>query len=344
MALASLSISLYLWTTRAQAPATTMRTGPPATGSTVQSTGVATSGTPGSLLETFSIGCCVNGPAYDPVNGYIYVPVDNGSVLRVVDGRSDSVVDTVGTDAGPSHVLYDPDNGYLYVSAARTVSVVDPVTGQLLKSIPVGSPETGYPGVLGYNPSNKVLYVATAATVEAINATTGRDVSSLYVANITGTPSGFAYDPVTQDMYVCGGAEVLVISGVTNELTARISVPRGVYAVTYDAADGQLYAVGQQILYDVDGASNRVVSNLTVGGGPSAIGFDPGDGDLYIANTTGFGVTILQAKTGGEVANMTGLGGYRGDWGVAAPSSFVYDSLNQEMYLVNSDGSVWIFD
>lgn len=86
--------------------------------------------------------------AYVPIFGNSGVgrPGTDGSMIRVIDIAAREIVDTVdfGKGVRPHCPMFAPDGRWLYVTTEleNTVAVIDPVTLQIVASIPTGQPES----------------------------------------------------------------------------------------------------------------------------------------------------------------------------------------------------------
>jgi YVTN family beta-propeller protein len=197
---------------------------------------------------------------YDPVNGYVYVPLPGTSgQVAIFSGTVLEKTLTIGGD--PAFAGYDPSNGYIYVpnDDGNEVAVLSGTS--ILSGSPVNTyPET-YPVFAVYDSANRQMYITDtgSSAVTVIGGTTGLVITSptdgisvgstpwslvydsgnnlLYVPNsASGTvsvlnPAGApsCYDP-TDSSSVNNG---LVILAGTNPVTTKLDVCSGLPAGTY---------------------------------------------------------------------------------------------------------------
>lgn len=159
----------------------------------------STNNTVVSTLNSSVIGVEPARSAYDPLNGYIYIPDNsNPGTVSIINATTNALVTPqISTGDGSFSATYDPSNGLVYVSnmASSNVSVIDGTT--VIKSIGVGSQPQG----IGYNPINQDLYVANQ---NSNNLTVINGSTNIVVANVnTGAgPYTAGYNPVNGFMYV----------------------------------------------------------------------------------------------------------------------------------------------
>ena len=110
--------------------------------------------------------------SYDSSNGYIYVTNAGCNDVSVINGRNNTVVDTIMVGAGPYAILFDPSNGFLYVTngGSASVSVINGANNTVVDTIKVGLE----PRDASFDPTNGYLYVANcqSGTISVISTAT----------------------------------------------------------------------------------------------------------------------------------------------------------------------------
>ena len=201
-----------------------------------------------------------SGIAFDPTNGYLYVPQwGSGSLypivagnVTVVNGSSDQVVGQLHAGVYPDQVQYDPTNGLLYV--ANLGQEFSPPYGW---NVTVISPES-------------------ATTVGAIQVGCG--------------PDALALDSVDDLLYVANSCSnnLTVINGTTNHVLGAIAVGDCPYAEAYDNTTGDLlvanYCSNNVSVVDDPSGVGTVVGTIRVGLQPDAAARNALTGGLYVAN------------------------------------------------------------
>ncbi len=195
-------------------------------------------------------------------------------------------------------IVFDGANGHLYVTNADTdtVTVVDAVSGSLLKAIYLGSGTN--PEGIAYDSTNGRLYVADsgAGLVTVIDGATDLAIGNVTVGM---NPLGMAFDAANGYVYATnsGSDNVSVINGATDTLVTTIGLAAVPEGIAYDAANKQLYIAQpyQGNVSVIDGSKNAVVGAIVVGPGayPWTVAYSAASGDLYVANDTSHSARAL---------------------------------------------------
>jgi YVTN family beta-propeller protein len=241
---------------------------------------------PGTYAGTMSENAAVEGEAYDPANGYVYVCVVLADRIDVVSGTS--VVASITGLVNPYDIVYNPVNGYLYTDLGNNqVDVISSTT--VIGSVSVGAGDLG----MAVNTANGAVYVADV---------TAGDVSVLSGLSSVGSvilpyPTAVAYDSGDGDIYVAeaDNAQLGIIHGLTSVGTVGLSEVAD--AVAYDTGTGGLYAVesGSNQVQIV--AGDAVVSTVPTGLDPNWATYDPLSGYVYVPNDGSANVTVLSGDT-----------------------------------------------
>lgn len=94
---------------------------------------------------------------HNPVNNQIYV-IDARAMVNVIDGVTDSIIDTVYTDDGSGASICNQTNNKVYVAngSANNVTIIDGESNTVCATIDVGD----LPCALAWNPVQNRIYVA----------------------------------------------------------------------------------------------------------------------------------------------------------------------------------------
>lgn len=183
---------------------------------------------------------------------------------------------------GPNQVTVLPASGHVVVTNRQTAnaSVVDPVTGTVVGTIPVGQMPDGvvYAGNLGYIAN----YGSNNVTV--FNPLTLGVVGTL--GNVGQEPALLTADPFSGDTFLSahGSSEALALQGTT-VLGGWNSVPSP-YGVSYDPASRRLYLAnrgGSHSITVIDVYLDQVVGTISVGKEPFVLTVNPDSGHLFVA-------------------------------------------------------------
>jgi YVTN family beta-propeller protein len=188
-----------------------------------------------------------------------------GTTVAVVDIATLSIVSTVEVGAAPNGFAVHPNGRLLYVSSfdAGTVSEIDMLTGEVLRTFtPFGKP-VGKPQEMALNRKGTRLYVAT------------EDAANEDAANEDGWLDEF-------DL-------------ASGELTNRIPLQAGAFGVGVTPDDGQAYltlpSAGLIQIFTLQ--TGKLAKTINVGGDPRRIAFSQQGRIAAVTNSAGF-ITFIR--------------------------------------------------
>lgn len=289
---------------------------------------------------------------FDPVNGNLYVSVNNTGQVVVVNGTNNRIQDHINVGGNPFGIAFDPLNNYIYVTdiSSRNVSVINPQTNAVIKNLTVGN----NPYAMAFDPQNGNMYVTDSNTttlfttnpgeVSVINSVTDTVVSNFTVGS---DPQGIAYDPANGEMFIAMAAGGFVQA--SNFQTGSIYLWGGGH--TYKIGNNPYYSLQtpttlsynplNQFMYmgdlasgDVFGVnrSNQIVSVVREGV-PNSMYVNSVNGYTYVVNGIRgvYGeVSAIDPVTNSQVSSLW-IGRYPN--GYAQGSAF--DSQNGLSYVTN---------
>jgi YVTN family beta-propeller protein len=273
-----------------------------------------------------------NGIAYDPSNGEFYVPsipIGNPSATRgnltVIDASTMSIVRNISLRFEPSSILYAPSNGEFYLGnqSGNDLRVFDPVTGKSGRSIAL--PDT--PMMLAYDSTANRILVGIEGNVSVVSTVSNRTIATFSVLR---NPSGLAFDPVNNDVYVADYVwnNVSVVRASTYRVVANALLGTSPYNMAFDPVNGDLYVADllSSQLVIVNGTDNRVVGFVPLGTTPYGIAYDPVTGSIYVDDYYAGNVSIVNTTTNRVVGYLPAG---TETWGIA------YDGANRDLYVTN---------
>ncbi len=241
----------------------------------------------------------------DPNNGLIYVLMVSGGI---------GVINTVGNydtlilkNYYFNNLVFDPNNGYLYASGYNNLTVIDPMTDQVVQVISLSIPI--YEMTL--DTQSNTLYAISGENVSVINPANG-DLEA--IINLNYYPAWIAYDQVNGEVYVAvdtyninaiglsvdsSNGYLLVISGFS--IIKEISTGFFPIGISIDPLNGNVF-ISNLVSDDVqivDGQNNTIIGNIPVYI-PLFSALDTSNGLLYITSEGGnyvFMVTIQENYT-----------------------------------------------
>jgi YVTN family beta-propeller protein len=230
------------------------------------------------------------------VTAAAYGARDDQSMLTVIDGRTDAVVETIPVAPGPKAVAVDARTNRVYVTSAsgtdggQAVSVIDGATGVTIATIPAGTYARYFdnPFGLAVDAVADRIYATNPldGTVHVIDGATNTEVRSV---TIGGRPTSLAVDEKTHVVAVAyavnGKPAVGIIDGPTAALAASIALTSDARGLVFDASHNVFYATtaaGAVATLDADRA--RLTGVDVAGSSTYGVAFDDSSGTLAVVD------------------------------------------------------------
>ena len=184
--------------------------------------------------------------SFDSSNGYVYVVNSGSDSVSVINGATNTVIDTIPVGSSPEGVSFDSSNGYVYFTnfGSKNVSVINGATNSVIDTINVGSEPVG----VTFDSSNGYVYVANyySGTISII-ATTTKTTEYPVTFTESGLPSGTPWSVTVNGTFE---------SSTTNTITFSLS--NGTHYYTVGSVSGY--------------TSSITSSSVTVNGHSDSIG------------------------------------------------------------------------
>ena len=239
-----------------------------------------------------------------------------------------------GSGSNPAGVVVVSGKGvYVANTGKNTVSLLDPVSGAVVKTIAVG----GSPTAMVASSDGASLWVANAGsnTVMRINTTTNAVVATTQVGR---TPRALALNGSTLWVANAGSDTVSRISTVTNlVMGSQIRVGRTPYGITVSRDGSQVYVTNRDgnSVTRISTTTNAVLGTITdIGPGPVAVAATAGR--AYTVNYNGNYVAVFDTVTN-EGVNMIPVG-------VNATSMALSPDSSALLYVTNANDTVSVID
>ena len=239
-----------------------------------------------------------------------------------------------GSGSNPAGVVVVSGKGvYVANTGKNTVSLLDPVSGAVVKTIAVG----GSPTAMLASSDGASLWVANAGsnTVMRINTTTNAVVATTQVGR---TPRALALNGSTLWVANAGSDTVSRISTVTNLVVgSQIRVGRTPYGITVSRDGSQVYVTNRDgnSVTRISTTTNAVLGTITdIGPGPVAVAATAGR--AYTVNYNGNYVAVFDTVTN-EGVNMIPVG-------VNATSMALSPDSSALLYVTNANDTVSVID
>lgn len=238
-------------------------------------------------------------------------PGTDGSVIRVVDLATRSVVGTVNFGRGirPHRPVFGPKDGLLYVTTEieNSVSIIDPVSLRIVGAIPTGHPQSH---MLAISSDGRRGYTANvnSGTISVLDIPGRRLLASIPVATIVQRIS-----LSTDDRWAFTADEtklrLVVIDTATNTVSRSIPLP-GLAFGTTPTPDGRWLLVAMPALRMVglvDLQLMKVVRTLEVPKAPQEIVVRPDGAVAYVSCDASAMVAVINLRTW-AVESLIGVG------------------------------------
>ena len=172
---------------------------------------------------------------------------------------------------------------------SSTVSLVDPVGGQVQANIVAGAGAWG----VAFHPAGTEIWITNrnSKSISVIDVATRRVSASVPVGR---TPLGIALDSSGARAYAAsyGGNRIDVIDTASRKQVASFAVDSGPSGVAFDSAHNTLWVTsyGSDSVLALDPASGAVLARLKVGRKPTELAIDATHARLYVSN---FGAGLM---------------------------------------------------
>jgi len=236
-------------------------------------------------------------PVYDPEKGEIFVANQgtgiSGSNVTVINDTTDAIVTSINIGTDPlGDIVYDSGKGEIIVPnyGSENVSVISDATNTVVATVFIGTLAWG----AAYDPAADEIFVGDFngdyENITVISDLTDKTVDSIFP--VAYTPSSFAFDPATGDLYAgdSGDGTVAIVSPLSGPSTTHYPVtftetglPLGTsWGVTFNATlnSSTTSSIGFSVLngsysFGVGAVSgyrgNPSSGPVTVSGGPQTI-------------------------------------------------------------------------
>lgn len=296
-----------------------------------------------TLVTSVTIPGNPSGIAVNPGNNRIYVAVantTNGPAVVVIDGSTNTIVDTIDTPQGASFVAMNQATGRVYDAGcagqplACTVSVIDGTTDKIIATIPVAGTYAIGVQAIAVDPVWNRVYVADDNNYE-IEEINGYTNAVTYINTGNAETLGLAVDFGTHQIIGAPSGGAIDIYNGTTHGRRLISVGQINQDVAVNSFTHRAYITNNagSTLGVVDLQSSRVV-NVTVGNAPYGVCVDYLSSLIFVANTGDQTV----AEVNGTTNTITGTVNASGNYLDVNPSTrlvYVSDTFGTAVHVIS---------
>jgi YVTN family beta-propeller protein len=272
------------------------------------------------------------GLCYDTLRDEIYCASNSGdSSLFVIDGAGDTVSRTV---ALPGHsggwvLCHDTryDRIYSLNATSSTVSVVDPVAGQMLTTYPLPGGPAG-PYSMAYSPGLGKVYCATVDYYNGGHVTVLNCSTSAIVEDIAVGRGAWSVCSDSQGYPVfCANAydQNVSVIGANDSVTRAITLNGGPRVVTWAGIGNKVYCGNRYSnnVTVVNGETNTVLKSIPAGGEPLALCHNSVNNKVYCGVDNKDSLKVIQVASDSVTATVALAG---------EPRGLCYSSVNNRVY------------
>lgn len=225
-----------------------------------------------------------HGVAVDEAAGRGFATSGGDGMVIIFDLKTLKVLGRTKVDMDDDAIQFDPATGHIFTfnGDAHSASVIDPVSGKLVGTIPLGAkPE------FGVSDGHGKMFVNLESTSEVaeIDASAMKVVRKWPLAPCE-SPSGMAIDPVNHILFSGCHNQVMAMSdALAGKVVATVPIGKGVDACRYDLVTGMAFASTGDgsitVIHKDSPTSFSVVQTVRTQEGARTMGLDPATHRLF---------------------------------------------------------------
>ncbi len=271
-----------------------------------------------TLVTDISVSGYPDGIAVNPGTNRIYVavtPPNNGTPeVNVIDGASNTVIDTISTPKGAALTAVNISTNRVYaagcVSDACALTVIDGNTDKILDVLSITSTQgIGIQG-LAVNPVTNRIYLSDASDVkvDVIDGNTNKIMDSISLGG--GQPLGLAVDVALNKVAIAlDGPYLYIASGVTDKIIGRATIGEFAANVAINPFTSEAYVTNETFapstIAIVNMRNAKVMANVATGNNPFGVCVDIFTNLVFVTNTQDSTVAEVNGYTQTKVGSVT---------------------------------------
>ena len=270
-------------------------------------------------------------------NRFFYVSVTGSSgEIVVINARTNTIEDSIPLGQNSAHyvsdLIYNPITQKVYVLNSgfnatgffNQVSVIDPITRQVVDTIPIGE----IPGKITVDPLSGTMYATSLGSNEVYMINTSHSIVHTISVPI---PYGITYNLDRNLVYVTSyefnsnNGHVYVIDPTTSSVVDIITVGNlPAQGIDYNPTTDKVYVsnIRSSSISVIDGSTNKLINDIPVGAFPSEIMHNSYDGNMYVTNLNSQSISVLNSENDSIKDNIQSLDVW--DFEVDTSTGFIY--------------------
>lgn len=215
---------------------------------------------------------------------FVFTSNSGDGTVSVVDVAAMKVVATINVGGSPDAIAYDPVHDLVVVSLGsdNAVGFIDPTGRKLLGKLDV----PGKPELMAVDTHQGLVYLAINTKDEVVTIDPlARSVVKTYKGCDIKAPSGVAYDPDQQRLFVAGKREVSVIDVLLDGCLGAVDTGSGPDQIAFNAHTHHLYTAnaGSRNVSVIDTVSLKPLGVVGTGPDAATIAVDSSTDKVYVA-------------------------------------------------------------
>ncbi|WP_080843942.1 YVTN family beta-propeller repeat protein [Cytobacillus gottheilii] len=281
-----------------------------------------------------------NSAGFNPNGTQVFVTNRADNNVSVIDPASDKVIKTISVGHQPHGVAFSPDGKKAYVANRSSSSLSIIDTNTLEVSNTITVPSTPTAMVVVDNK----IYLTTQLALVTIDINTDTVINQIPLSD----PYGLSVNPKKTKLYVAqrSANTVSVIDIVNNTLEATVAVGISPHATEVSPDGTRVYTVNasSSSVSVIDTSSNTVIDTISVGSSPYVVGLSKDGKYVYTVNYGSHNMSVIDTATHTVVEAIDVSSGpfMVGTFMVpTAISSEPPKSSNAELASLSLDNGVW---
>lgn len=281
------------------------------------------------LVTVFPVG---DGPADVDVNSttnHIYVCNSSDNRVRVIDGITHTIAETIDVGEGPVGVSANSTTNLVYVTnqIEGTVSIIDGAVNSVTGSVAVGNKPSG----IKVNSTTNFIYVADSEdnTVSVIDGAINGIITTI---NVGTEPVGVGVNIATNRIYVInrGDKTISVIDGEANEVIGTINIGKDSTGIDVHTTTNRIYVTHEKdnAVSVIDGGTNSIIKTIKVQNSPIGVAVNHTTNLVYVTHKGDDTVSVIDVTSNRVIGSTIGNG----------TEGITVNSITNLIYMTNFDG------